>query len=64
MGGAPWHAVAHNVPEASTTELDDIVQVYRKVRYSTLSVPCCWGALHHILSWKCGRFTLWKPDLK
>ncbi|KAH3869541.1 hypothetical protein DPMN_032710 [Dreissena polymorpha] len=55
MGGAPWHAVAHKVPEAFTTELADIVQVYRKVRYSTLSMPCCWDAL---------QFTLWNPDLK
>ena len=30
MGGAPWHAVAHKVPEAVTTELADNVQVYRE----------------------------------
>ncbi|KAH3846503.1 hypothetical protein DPMN_088804 [Dreissena polymorpha] len=51
MGGTSWHAVANKVPEAFTTELADIVQVYKKVLHSTLSVPCCWGALHHITSW-------------
>ncbi|KAH3868328.1 hypothetical protein DPMN_031471 [Dreissena polymorpha] len=51
-GGSTLAQSAHKVPEAFTNELADIVQVYRKVRYSTLSVPCCCSALHNILSWK------------
>jgi len=38
--------------------------VYREVWHSTLSLPCCGDAVHHILSRKSGHFTVWIPAKK